>query len=226
MSKYIINDEIFKNKEEITERCREIIDRNKDKNKVGKKDLSFLLDLFNYHPNKEEKTKDLKRVYVDMDSYGTNICFWLENKKGFSDEISFYACIKHIPFSVDKKMDLKFPFGKYKGQSIYDVDDKQYLEWMYNAEFIDRGLKVKIGQFLRFGYIPFNPVAYNFDKKKTAARKKTTEVVTPKIETPQSEVQQVESPILEPTKIEPEKGKVKNYIGDFIKKVQKGINNL
>ena len=33
MGKYIINSEIFKNKEEITERCRQIIDKNKDKKK-------------------------------------------------------------------------------------------------------------------------------------------------------------------------------------------------
>jgi uncharacterized protein (DUF3820 family) len=235
MGKYIINSEIFKNKEEITERCRQIIDKNKDKKKVGKKDLAFLMDLLSYHPNKDEKLKDIKRVYVGMDLNGVHLCFWIEDKKGFSDDISFHACIKHIPFSENKKMDLKMPFGKYKGQSIYDINDPSYLEWLYNADFIDRGLKTKIGQFLRFGHIPFNPIAYKFDKQKIAARKKTTEAEAPAVETPMVEFKKVEVPMmentmvettmveaqkLEPKIVEPTRGKFKNYISDFIKKLK------
>jgi len=227
MGKYIINNEIFKNKEEITERCRYIIDRNKDKKKVGKKDLAFLMDLLSYHPNKDEKLKDIKRVYVGMDLNGVHLCLWIEDKKGFSDDISFHACIKHIPFSENKKMDLKMPFGKYKGQSIYDINDSSYLEWLYNADFVDRGLKTKIGQFLRFGHVPFNPIAYKFDKQKLAARKKTTALV---VDTPLVEFKQVEVPVLkntmaepqklETTIVEPARGKFKNYISDFIKKLK------
>jgi uncharacterized protein (DUF3820 family) len=225
MGKYIINSEIFKNKEEITERCRQIIDKNKDKKKVGKKDLAFLMDLLSYHPNKDEKLKDIKRVYVGMDSYGVHLCFWIEDKKGFSDDISFHACIKHIPFSENKKMDLKMPFGKYKGQSIYDIDDRQYLEWLYNADFVDRGLKTKVGQFLRFGHVPFNPIAYKFDKQKIAARKKNTEaealvIDSPMVEIPALKDTMVEPRILETTIVEPKKGKIKNYISDFIKKLK------
>lgn len=164
MSKYCISEELFKNKAEITERCRGIIESNKSKKKVTAKDLRFLLELFKYHPSKDAKLKDIKRVYVDMDLYGENLCFWIENKKGFSYDISFYSSIRHIPFSEDKKMDLKIPFGKYKNQSIYDIDDKEYFEWLYERKDLDRGLKVKLGQFLRFGYVPFNPVAYS--KKK------------------------------------------------------------
>lgn len=242
MGKYIINNEIFKNKEEITERCRQIIDRNKDKKKVGKKDLSFLMDLLSYHPNKDEKLKDIKRVYVGMDLNGVHLCLWIEDKKGFSDDISFHSCIKHIPFSENKKMDLKMPFGKYKGQSIYDINDSSYLEWLYNADFVDRGLKTKIGQFLRFGHVPFNPIAYKFDKQKLAARKKTTEaealvVNTPMVKSPMVEFKQVQAPVkqvevpvlkntmaepqkLETTIVDPTRGKFKNYISDFIKKLK------
>lgn len=168
MSEYVINGEKFKNKNEITERCRKITKKYFDK-KVSGKDLKFIKALFKFHPHSKEKLKNIDYIYVAIDSYNENPCFWIRKKDGFFDDISFYKCIKHIPFSEDKKMDYKFMFGKYKGKSIYDIDDNDYLTWLRSQKWLDRGSKVKIGQFLRFGYIPFNPVAFKaeLEKKKS-----------------------------------------------------------
>lgn len=166
MSKYLINQEFFNNKKEIVEKCQNIIDRNIDKKEIIGKDKEFLLELFKYHPDCDEKLEELDFIFVDIDNWGKNNCFWIKNKKGFIDDISYHYCIKYIPVNSEKRMDLKLPFGKYKGQSIYEINDNEYLNWLYNkSDFLDRGLKTKIGQFLRFGYIPFNPIAYRAEKK-------------------------------------------------------------
>jgi uncharacterized protein (DUF3820 family) len=171
MSKYIINNEPFANKEQIINKCRDILSANNGKNMICGKELEFLLALFQFHPCKDDKLKNLKRVFVGIDLFETNLCFWLENNKGFIDDISFHSCVTNIPFGENQKINLKIPFGKYKGQSIYEVNDNDYLEWMYNLPDLDRGTKVKIGQFLRFGFIPFNPIAHRAEMKKYAKRR-------------------------------------------------------
>lgn len=162
--KYTINNIEFKNKEEITNKCREISERNQNQNLMGD-DLNFMMEIFKYHPNKDVKFKDMKSIFVGVDKYKKNYCFFIEKNNGLKDDISFSKCILHIPFNEEFSIDFQLPFGKYKGESVYDIyeKDKQYLEWLSEVTK-DREIKIKIHQILRYGFIPFNPIMAKFER--------------------------------------------------------------
>jgi hypothetical protein len=159
--KYKINNLEFKNKSEITNHCRDIMSRNANQILSGD-DLSFILEIMSYHSNKD-KLKGFKYIKVDSDRYDKNLCLWIckETKSGEEviDDVSWTHCISNIPFSSDKKVDYTFRFGKYIGKSIYDIDDNQYIEWVIdNVKQLNRGDKTLLKQFLKYGYIPYNPI--------------------------------------------------------------------
>jgi uncharacterized protein (DUF3820 family) len=159
MSKYIINNEEYLTKNEITLRCREIVNRNFRSVILGD-ELKFILEVLSFHPNKN-KLVDSRAFSVDMDMMNENPCIYIRYENGRLDDISWTKCIEHIPFNEDKKRECKMPFGKYKGISLYDIydNDKSYLMYLSGAGFLKRGLLVKVNQMLKYGYIPFNPVA-------------------------------------------------------------------
>lgn len=159
---YQIGKLTFNTKNEITEKCRDIIKRNIKKD-LDEDDLAFILELFKHHPDKE-KYLNIKRIFVDIDGYGKNHCFYVQYTNTRVSDISFTKCITNIPFGEKYKIEFFLPFGKYKGQSIYDVfqNDDKYIRWFATIK-LNRETKVKVNQFLRYGYVPFNPVA---EKKK------------------------------------------------------------
>lgn len=167
--KYTIKNIEFKNKSEITNYCRDIILRNAN-NKLSGDDLYFMLDILSYHKNKS-KLDGLKSISVDYDKWCKNLCLWIEKETSTGqlviDDISWTSCIANIPFSEEKKIDYIFKFGKYNGKSIYDIEDRQYIEWLLeNFKSLHRKDKVLLNQFLKYGYIPYNP-AFNNHKKST-----------------------------------------------------------
>jgi uncharacterized protein (DUF3820 family) len=161
--KYKINNLEFINKGQITEHCRDIMNRNSNKILSGS-DLEFILEILSYHSNKT-KLNEFKFIKVDEDKYHKNLCLWIykETKTGKEvvTDISWTKCIGNIPFSPEKIVDYNFKFGKYKGKSIYDINDNQYIEWVLeNLTELKRGDKILLNQYLKYGYIPYNPMFY------------------------------------------------------------------
>lgn len=172
MERYIINCLSFNNKNEITDKCREIVNNNIGKDLSGT-DLEFMIQIFKFHENKD-KLICAKRIFVDLDSkYQNNPCCYIEYITGEINDISWTKCILGIPFGENNKIDWKMPFGKYTGESLYDIFDKdpQYLQWVVN-KVTTRDLKVKINQMIRYGHIPYNPIAHQhaIEKKKKSNR--------------------------------------------------------
>lgn len=165
--KYTIKNKEFVNKTAITEYCRDLISRNIGKKLTGD-DLSFILDLLSYHPDKS-KLNNIEYIDVSLDKMKKNNCLWIHKltKTGVKvvDDISWVKCIGNIPFSEDTKVDYIFKFGKYNGKSIYDVDDKDYIEWFSKIPNLYRGDKILINQFIKYGYIPYNPMFYKKNNK-------------------------------------------------------------
>ena len=168
MGKYTINNTEFNTKNEIVIKCRGIIEQYMNRDVTGN-DLDFILEIFKFHPNHDTKLSDMKRICVGKDPYNKNNCFYIENIKGKLTDISWTKCVNSIPFGEDNQMDYIIPFGKYKGQSIYNVfdDDKQYFVWLTTKAQINREMKVKVNQMIKYGYIPFNPMAERFSKNKS-----------------------------------------------------------
>lgn len=174
MEKYVINCETFNNKNEITERCRNIVNNNIGNDLMGD-DLKFMMQILRYHEDKE-KLIGAKRIFIEIDQkYQNNPCCYIEYITGEIDDISWTKCILGIPFGENYQIEWKMPFGKYKGESLYVIFEKdpEYLKWVVN-QVKTRDLKVKINQMIRYGHIPYNPIAHQhaIEKKK----KTTTEI--------------------------------------------------
>jgi hypothetical protein len=166
--KYTIRNIEFKNKTSIIAYCRELIARNQYKKLCGD-DLDFMLELLSYH-NDKSKLDNYKYIMVDDDKHHKNLCLWVykETKSGLlvCDDISWTHSINNIPVNSPKNMDYVFKFGKYKGISIYDIQDRKYIEWvLVNVVNLNRGDKVLLNQYLKYGYIPFNPIFIKNAKK-------------------------------------------------------------
>lgn len=160
MERYIINCESFNNKNEITDKCREIVNRNIGKDLSGT-DLEFMIQIFKFHPDKD-RLICAKRIFVDLDNkYQNNPCCYIEYITGEINDISWTKCILGIPFGENNKIEWKMPFGQYSGESLYEIYDKdpQYLQWVVN-KVTSRDLKIKINQMIRYGHIPYNPIAH------------------------------------------------------------------
>lgn len=165
--KYLINNKPFKSKGEITSYCRDLIARNKEKILTGE-DLEFMLSILSYHKNKN-KLEGHSYIKVDIDILNKNYCLWIYKFKSgieLRNDISWTSCVANIPVASDIKIDYTFKFGKYKDKSIYDIDDKKYLEWIVSCDNLFRGDKILINQYLKYGYIPYNPVFWSKSKSK------------------------------------------------------------
>lgn len=161
---YKVLEKEFKTKTEITNWCRDIVSRNINK-ELEDEDLCFMIEIFKNHPDWQTKSKNMKSIFVSHDIYQRNYCFFIKKENETCDDVSYHKCIKYIKVISHMNIDLIMPFGKFKDKSIYEINDIKYLEWLLSLDNLTRDLKVKIGQFVRFGYIPYNPCAFNKSKK-------------------------------------------------------------
>lgn len=170
MAKYTINNEPFSSKAEIRKRMNDMEKRYSDYVPVTGKDFDFIMDLLKYHPNHPKKVDGMTDIFfgsICVDTITTRCLFITYGKKEDPiekrpvDDVSWTICLHNIPVPTEHKVHLKFQFGKHKGKTIEEVyeADKPYLNWIISKEFKDRGLKIKVNQFLKYGYIPYNPVA-------------------------------------------------------------------
>lgn len=177
MGKYKINNQVFSSKEKITEKIRSLERKYDDYEKIGDADRKFLIEIFRYHPNFEDKMDGMTDlVFAESVHYnGRTRCIFVaygdineDIRDRPMDDISWVECIKNIPVPTKHRIHFKFTFGKYKGKTIEAVNeiDRAYLHWVTNSEFKNRSVKVKVGQFLKYNYIPYNPIAHKKEKEK------------------------------------------------------------
>jgi hypothetical protein len=69
--------------------------------------------------------------------------------------------ITSIPPVKESTIEYVFKFGKYKGVNIQDVEE-QYLRWISGPDSsLNPAEKKMITQYLKYGFIPFNPNHYS-----------------------------------------------------------------
>jgi len=167
---YVINGERFDSKQKIKERIRNISEKYNDYEPIKEDDKIFLIEILKYHPEFEEKMQGMTDMVFSTSNYynGRNRCMFIlygepedELEDRPMDDISWTICLSNIPVSCKIKTQFKFNFGKYKGKTIQEVYklDQKYLKWISEGEFDDRSVKIKVGQFLKYGYIPYNPIS-------------------------------------------------------------------
>ncbi|GIK46167.1 MAG: hypothetical protein BroJett012_20700 [Betaproteobacteria bacterium] len=96
---YVVSDEVFKTKEELTSRCRQIVATTPDGQVVAETQLPFLYDLFQYHDEWSLKSAGgVRDITIKTTTQGTR-CFVLRKHDGSEIDISFPHAIRLIPSS-------------------------------------------------------------------------------------------------------------------------------
>lgn len=96
---YIVSDEVFKTKEDLTGRCRQIVAATADGQAVAEDKLPFLYDLFKNHDEWSLKSAGgVRDITVKTTSQGTR-CFILRKHDGSEIDISYPHAIRLMPSS-------------------------------------------------------------------------------------------------------------------------------
>lgn len=165
MNRYNIGTESFSTKNEIIERCKTIAENNY-KNDLTGNDLEFMINVYKFSPNKNLLI-NMRRIFIDLDPTNKYKFFYIEYTKKLNSyhkslikHAPYKVCINHIPFNEDIQICLLMPFGKYKNEPLIEIykKDPQYIYWVLSLN-ISIDFKTKINQMIKYGYIPYNPVA-------------------------------------------------------------------
>jgi len=152
--RYKIEGREFSTKKDVENVCKNIRDKKGVRNITGE-DLKFMKKIFAFHPN-QDKMKKVRSIFVDS-NLGNS--FFIKYYNGTMDDVSYIKCLKYMPIDTPHRIDYVFKWGKYKGKSIYKINDENYLHGTLLWDRLWRRDRVLIGQFLRYGYIPYNPAA-------------------------------------------------------------------
>ncbi len=151
---YKINNIEFKTKKELKSYTHNLLMNNLGKTLTNEDD-TFARELIKYHEH-NYKLDDVISISCKDISERENITvpvFVMNQKNNLERTVSLHRCINNIPISnvVD---DFIFKFGKYKGKSIKDIDDKQYIDWLLNQDFLWGMERKIIWEYISKGSFP------------------------------------------------------------------------
>jgi hypothetical protein len=160
---YKVNNIEFKTKGDVKEYAMNILLNNLDKEIVGE-DKEFAMDLIRHHEHKYDmdnivliESRSLspdKLIPVFMLHIETKVKKQTKIRKTHA---SVNRCVGDLPPLNVKTIDYVFNFGKYKGMSINDINDNDYLKWLLaDPNVMGKGDRVWIKQYLKYGFIPHN----------------------------------------------------------------------
>ncbi len=153
---YKILDKEFKSKSSITDFVRIILHNENTELSPIDDEYKFMMELFTHHPDYNIRIKDRNVIGLSIGKdihYGTTKCFFLiyDNKRRI--DISYTWCIKNLIAFKEYDEEFILTFGKYKGQSIYDVP-VEYIEWCVKESInFNKATLTKMNRFLTYGKI-------------------------------------------------------------------------
>jgi hypothetical protein len=155
---YIVNKINFKTKLEIKNYVKDILNKRIGQDLSGD-ELEFIKELIESHEHKYDKNNvtniNVRYLGENQKIPGIYVEFTTKNKVR-SQFVSIVRSVDGLsPIGV-VSMDFIFPFGKYKGINIKDVDDSDYLYWILNNSGINIKYKIWIKQYMKYGFIPVN----------------------------------------------------------------------
>ena len=148
---YKIHNKEFKSKPEIKKYTSELLINNLGKTLTGDDDL-FARELIKYHEHNYKLENIVNVSCKDFSNVAGRIVpvFLITNKRGGVDNVSLHRCINKIPSSDESITDYVLQFGKYRGMSIKDIDDKSYLWWLVKNDVLyDKRVKTFIESRVR-----------------------------------------------------------------------------
>jgi uncharacterized protein (DUF3820 family) len=147
---YKIHNKEFKTKTEIKKYTSELLINNFGKTLVGDDDL-FARELIKYHEHNYKLENVVSISCKDFSNVEDRILpiFIITYKRGNTDHVSLHRCINKIPIDDEPITEYTFKFGKYKGRTVEDINDNNYLKWLINNDVIkDKRIKNHIEQYL------------------------------------------------------------------------------
>ena len=164
---YKVNNIKFRTKGDVKEYAMSILLNNLDKPIEGK-DKEFAMDLIKHHEHKYDMDNI---VLIESRSLSTeklipvfmlHIQKVVKNKTKISkSHASVNRCVNDLPPLNVRTIDYIFTFGKYKGMSIGHINDNDYLKWLLeNPNVLNKGDRVWIKQYLKYGFIPHNDYGF------------------------------------------------------------------
>lgn len=134
---YKIHNKEFKSKPEIKKYTSELLINNLGKTLTGDDDL-FARELIKYHEHNYKLENIVNVSCKDFSNVAGRIVpvFLITNKRGSVDNVSLHRCINKIPSADESITDYVLQFGKYKGMSVKDIDDKSYLRWLVKNDVL------------------------------------------------------------------------------------------
>jgi hypothetical protein len=148
---YKIHNKEFKTKTEIKKYTSDLLVNNLGKTLTGDDDL-FARELIKYHEHNYKLENIVSISCEDFSGVEGRIVpiFLMTNKRGKTDNVSLHRCINKIPSADESITEYVLKFGKYKGTSIKDINDKTYLWWLVNNDVLfDKRVKTFIESHVR-----------------------------------------------------------------------------
>ena len=148
---YKIHNKEFKTKTEIKKFTSDLLINNLGKTLTGDDDL-FAREVIKYHEHNYKSENIVNVSCKDFSNVEGRIVpvFLITNKRGSVDNVSLHRCINKIPSADESITEYVLKFGKYKGMSVKDIDDKKYLWWLLNNDVIyDKRVKTYIESLVK-----------------------------------------------------------------------------
>lgn len=90
----------------VKSKARAILNSVKDDDTLNKADSAFIEDVFKFHENYKNKSKDLDHFIVGVHpDYVKTRCFFLVRKDGSKDDFSVSKCINRLEQHTDEADD-------------------------------------------------------------------------------------------------------------------------
>ena len=107
-TKIILGGKEFSNKDSIRNESKKIMKKYNNGEKLKNEDKDFLIDLLKYHPNYEEKIKNMDYICINRnEKFKFTRCFYIVDKNGNKSDFSTVKCIDNIFDKSIEKEDKK-----------------------------------------------------------------------------------------------------------------------
>ena len=171
---YKLYNKEFKTKEILKSYLIETLDFLNDCTLHSGDDFEIIKEGIQHIPCYSEKAGDITKIMGGEITTKGNVTIWkihfnvnrLKYKAKYKREDVWFTIylneiVRHVPPVKESTIEYVFKFGKYKGVNIKDVEE-QYLRWISGpSSNLNPVEKKMITQYLKYGFIPFNPKHYS-----------------------------------------------------------------
>lgn len=171
---YKIHNKEFKTKDDIKSYLIEVVYKQLINRTMDDDDFELVKECIGHVPRFKEVKDDITKIMCERTLTKGDITIYkinfIVNKLKYGrkhkredklENVFINTLVSSVPPVKASTIEYVFKFGKYKGVNIKDVEE-QYLRWISGPDSSLNPVEKKmITQFLKYGFIPFNPKHYS-----------------------------------------------------------------